>query len=89
MKGILSILSVMVVVLSFAVAGSAGTFDEKCAMCHKPGNKPAASKETLLKKFKTTDDLIKAAKATTNPMMKAVQGNEDLLKKAAADIGLK
>ncbi|MFN3396879.1 MAG: hypothetical protein ACK4Z9_08835 [Thermodesulfovibrionales bacterium] len=89
MKGILSILSVMIVVLSFAVVGSAGTFDEKCAVCHKPANKPALSKESLLKKFKSADELVKAAKASTNPMMKAVQGNEDLLKKAAADIGLK
>ncbi|MFN3396848.1 MAG: hypothetical protein ACK4Z9_08680 [Thermodesulfovibrionales bacterium] len=89
MKGILSILSVMVVVLSFAVAGSAGTFDEKCAMCHKPGDKPAPSKESFLKKFKSANELVRAAKASTNPMMKAVQGNEDLLKKAAADIGLK
>lgn len=89
MKGILSILFAMVVVLAFAVAGFAGTFDEKCAMCHKPGDKPAMSKESLLKKYKTADDMIKAAKASTNPMMKAVQGNDDLLKKAAADIGLK
>ena len=89
MKKGLSTIFATIVVLTLVVTGFAGTFDEKCAMCHKPGDKPAKSKESLLARFKTAEDLIKAAKATTNPMMKAVQGNDDLLKKAAADLGLK
>lgn len=89
MKKALLILFALAVVLAFAVTGFAGTFDEKCAMCHKPGDKPAKSKDSLVTKFKTADDLIKAAKASTNPMMKAIQGNDDLLKKAATDLGLK
>jgi hypothetical protein len=82
-------LFIIMIVFALTGAGSAGTFDEKCGLCHKPTNKPALSKEELLKKFKTADELIKAAKASTNPMMKAVQGNDDLLKKAASDLGLK
>lgn len=89
MKKLLSLFLTLFLCLSFAVVASAGTFDERCALCHKPGDKPAPSKETLLKKFKTADEFIKAAKASTNPMMKAVQGDEELLKKAAKDIGLK
>ena len=89
MKKGLSTIFATIVVLTLVATGFAGTFDEKCAMCHKPGDKPAKSKESLLARFKTAEDLIKAAKATTNPMMKAVQGNDDLLKKAAADLGLK
>lgn len=87
-RGLLIILT-MILSFTFVVTAFAGTFDEKCAVCHKPGDKPAASKETLLKKFKTADELVKAAKATTNPMMKSIQGDEDLLRKAAQDIGLK
>ncbi len=89
MKRLLTILLTLLVSLTLAMAGFAGTFDEKCAMCHKPGDKPAKSKETLLKQFKTADELIKAAKASTNPMMRAVQGNDELLKKAASELGLK
>lgn len=89
MKKALLILFAMATILVFTVTGFAGTFDEKCAVCHKLGDKPALSKESILKKFKTANDLIKAAKASTNPMMKAIQGNDDLLKKAAADLGLK
>jgi len=88
-KRFLSILIMIVFTLTLSAAGFAGTFDEKCSMCHKPGDKPAKSKDSLLAKFKTADELIKAAKASTNPMMKAVQGNDDLLKKAASDLGLK
>ncbi len=89
MKGILSIILTLILSLAFTSAGFAGTFDEKCAACHKPGDKPAPSKESLLKKYKNVSDLVKAAKASTNPMMKANQGNEDLLKNAAVDMGLK
>lgn len=89
MKRFLSLLLTMIVALSFAAVSFAGTFDEKCAMCHRPGDKPAKSKESLLAKFKSANELINAAKASTNPMMKPIQGNDDLLKKAAADLGLK
>lgn len=79
MKKFLSIS--LAISIAFSTAGLAGTFDEKCAVCHRLGDKPASSHETLLKKYKNAGDLIKAAKASTNPMMKAIQGNDDLLKK--------
>ncbi len=89
MKRFLVAFFALFLLLVIVVQGFAGTFDKKCAICHKPDNKPAPSKESLLKKFKNAEALIKAAKTTTNPMMKAVQDNEQLLRNAAQDIGLK
>jgi len=89
MKRLLSTVIALISVFALTAGGFAGTFDEKCVVCHKPDNKPAPSKSSLLSKFKTAKELIGAAKASKNPMMKAVQGDDDLLKKAAQDLGLK
>ena len=43
---------------------------------------------TLLKKFKTSGELIKAARASKNPMMNSFK-NDEILKAAAKDLGLK
>jgi hypothetical protein len=67
---------------SFAATGW-----DTCTACHKEGDKPAPSKATLLKKFKTADDLIKAAKEEKNPMMNSVK-DDDRLRAAAKDLGL-
>lgn len=54
MKKGLSTIFATIIVLSLAATGFAGTFDEKCAMCHKPGNKPAKSKESLLARLNSS-----------------------------------
>ncbi|GAB4417647.1 MAG: hypothetical protein OHK0032_13690 [Thermodesulfovibrionales bacterium] len=86
---ILSVVLAAILVFAVVPTAFAGTFDEKCAACHRPDNKPAPSKDLLVKKFKSTAELIKAAKASKNPMMKAVQGNDELLRNAAESLGLK
>lgn len=59
-----------------------------CKGCHTDAGKPAPSKATLLKKFKTEKELIAAAKATKNPMMNNFK-KDDLLEAAAKDLGLR
>jgi hypothetical protein len=61
---------------------------DACKGCHKDGDKPGPSKATLLKKFKTADEFIKAAKASKNSMMNSFK-KDDQLKAAATDLGLK
>jgi hypothetical protein len=61
---------------------------DSCKGCHRDGDKPATSKATLLKKFKTADDFMKAAKESNNPMMNNFK-KDDQLKAAAKDLGLK
>jgi hypothetical protein len=61
---------------------------DSCKGCHRDGDKPASSKATLLKKFKTADDFIKAAKESNNSMMNNFK-KDDQLKAAAKDLGLK
>lgn len=92
MKKMVSIIMAGLMVAAFATAGFAGVYDAKCALCHKTDGKKGmakASKDDLLKKFKTADEFVAGAKAATNPLMKSVQGDEKLLKDAAAEIGLK
>lgn len=86
MKKFMTIALAFVMVLgltSFAMAGW-----DKCKGCHTDSGKPAYSKATLLKKFKTADALIKAAQRSKHPMMENYK-NEDDLKAAAKDLGLK
>lgn len=65
---------------SLAVAGEADT----CKGCHNGSVAPAV--DALKNKFKTADALVAGAKASANPMMKAVQGDEAKLKAAAAEL---
>jgi len=61
---------------------------DSCKGCHKDGDKPGPSKETLLKKYKTANDFIKAAKDSKSPMMNNFK-KDDQLKEAVKDLGLK
>jgi len=61
---------------------------DSCKGCHKDGDKPGPSKATLLKKFKTAADFIKAAKESKNSMMNNFK-KDGQLKAAATDLGLK
>jgi len=65
---------------SLSVASDADT----CKGCHNGSVAPAA--DALKSKFKTADALVAGAKASANPMMKAVQGDEAKLKAAAAEL---
>jgi hypothetical protein len=69
---------------AFDVANS-GVWD-KCKVCHN-GNM-APDEKTLKEKYKTADELIKAAKASQSSMMKNYKDDEQL-KEAAKDLGLK
>ena len=68
-----------------ATAASAGW--NTCVACHNGTMAP--NKEKLLEKHKTAESFVKAAQATQNPMMKSIQKDENSLKEAAKEIGLK
>ncbi|MFQ3573460.1 MAG: hypothetical protein SNJ53_02375 [Thermodesulfovibrionales bacterium] len=76
----------VVFILSLATLSFAGW--DSCKGCHTDAGKPAPSKAEFQKKFKSIEDLVKAAMASKNPMMQNFK-NETLLRAAAKDIGLK
>lgn len=63
----------------------AGTWD-KCKLCHN--GKLAPDEKTLKEKYQSTDQLIKAAQDSQNPMMNPYKDEKEL-KEAAKDLGLK
>ena len=85
---LLRTLSLVVAMLFFVASFSLAAGWDSCKGCHKEGDKPGPSKETLLMKFKTADDFIKAAKESKSPMMNSFK-KDDQLKAAAMDLGLK
>ena len=58
-----------------------------CVGCHS--GTIAADEDAMKEKFKTVDELVKAAMATTNPMMKEIQQNKEAIETAAKELGLK
>jgi hypothetical protein len=84
-----ALLIALMMVISFTGISAAAGGWNKCAMCHKPGKKmmgkPVPSKEELLKRYKTGDELIKAAKASKSPIMKAFK-KDSLLNAAVKDL---
>ncbi|MEY4718061.1 MAG: hypothetical protein RL563_679 [Pseudomonadota bacterium] len=76
----LAILALAVAVPSLSFAGEADT----CKGCHNGSVAPAV--DALKSKFKTADALVAGAKASANPMMKSIQGDEAKLKAAAAEL---
>lgn len=64
----------------------AGSWDQ-CKGCHD--GEFALDAKALKEKYKTVDDLVKAAKESDEPLMNRFKLDEELLKKAAKDIGLK
>jgi len=80
------------IVTIFATASIAGVYEHNCQMCHGISEKESVaklSKDGLLRKFKTVDELVAGAKAATDTDMESIQNDARLLKEAAADIGLK
>ncbi|MDX9715626.1 MAG: hypothetical protein RBT37_09420 [Dissulfurispiraceae bacterium] len=84
MKKMVTMVLAVCFVIAFASVMMAAEWD-KCTACHKAGDKPAMSKETLLKKHKTADAFIKAGKTNTNPMMNAFK-NDAMLSGAAKEL---
>ena len=71
----------------FVLATTASAGWNTCVACHNGSIAP--NKEKLLEIYKTAESLVKGAQATQNPMMKSIQKDENLLKEAAKEIGLK
>ena len=65
---------------------TAGGWDQ-CKGCHN-GNLAPDAKE-LKKMYETVDKLVVAAKRSEDSLMGSIKKNEELLKEAAKDIGLK
>ena len=61
---------------------------DRCKVCHRPGGKPAPSKEMLLKKYKSIPEFVHAAKTSETPMMTFVRENDELLEAVANEIGI-
>jgi hypothetical protein len=55
-----------------------------CMPCHNGRTAP-----DLRGLFSSTDELIRTAKSVRNPMMRNIQENDELLRAAAKDLGLK
>lgn len=84
---VISVLFCSLMVVLFLTTQTWAGWDS-CKGCHTDSGKPALSKSAMLKKFKTSEDLVKAAMASTHPMMQSMK-NETVLKAAAKEIGLK
>lgn len=81
MKRFTLLVLTLIMVVSFASLGMADEWG-KCAGCHN--GKVAPTAETLKGKYKTKDELVKAALASKNAMMKSMQDEEKLESAAVA-----
>ena len=81
MKRFIVFLGAIMLVLSFTTASMAGW--DKCKGCHNGTVAPSA--EQLKGKFNTAEEVVAAAKASQNAMMKPMQ-NDDVLKAAAEEL---
>lgn len=82
-KSLLALCTVAAVAVIPSLANAAGAADA-CKGCHNGSVAPAV--DALKAKFKTADAFVAGAKASTNPMMKPMQGDEAKLKAAAAEL---
>ena len=83
MKKFLLAMTALTLVTFIPALSIAGESDV-CKSCHNGSVAPSV--DTLKSKFKTADELVAAAKSTTNDMMKSIQADEAKLKAAAAEI---
>jgi hypothetical protein len=74
------------ITLFFYDLTNAGGWDQ-CKGCHN-GNLAPDAKE-LKDKYDTVDKLVAAARRSDNFLMESIKKNEELLREAAKDIGLK
>jgi cytochrome c551/c552 len=85
MKKILSPALAVCLLFAFSSAALAGW--NTCVACHN--GTVAPNKEKILDKYKTIESFVKGAKEVQNPMMKSIQKDENSLKEAAKELGLK
>lgn len=83
MKKLLLAMTTLALVALMPSSSFAGEADT-CKGCHNGSVAPSVA--DLKAKFKTADDLVAGAKASTNPMMAPIQGDEAKLKAAAAEL---
>jgi len=87
MKGfaVLAVIGILVVVGGFSVVGAESYQGyQVCVPCHNGRTAP-----DLRGLFSSADELIRTAKSVKDPMMRNIQQNDELLKAAAKDLGLK
>jgi hypothetical protein len=79
---------IALIVFSLGCAGSSVQADgwAVCSGCHN--GMMAPNKDDLIAKYKTTEELVKGAQASENPMMAQIKENIEGLEAAAAAIGL-
>ena len=75
-------------IFGIGCAGSGAQADgwSVCSGCHN--GMMAPGKDDLIAKYKTTEELVKGAQASENPMMAKIKENIEDLKAAAAAMGL-
>ena len=74
------------IAFSITLCAYAGSWDQ-CKGCHDGALAPDA--KALKQKYKTADEFVEAAKKADDPLMDRYKKNEELLRQAAEDIGLK
>ena len=82
---VLTVMGIMAVVGGLSTVG-ADTYDgyQVCITCHNGRTAP-----DLKGLFSSAGELIRTAKSVKDPMMRNIQQNNELLKAAAKDLGLK
>ncbi len=85
-KGGVKMRKAVVVLTAFLIpAGAmAGVYEKTCAGCHNGSLAP--SKEQMKAKFKSAEEMFKAAEKSSNPMMAGIKTNKELLKKACKEV---
>ncbi|MGO9379514.1 MAG: hypothetical protein ACLPN1_10775 [Dissulfurispiraceae bacterium] len=82
---VLTIIGIMAVTGVFSTVGAQSYQGyQVCVPCHNGRTAP-----DLRGLFSTTEELIRTAKSVKDPMMRNIQQNDELLKAAAKDLGLK
>lgn len=84
MKHITAIIFITLMFFAFSAPTFAGW--NTCIGCHNGTLAP--DKDKLKEKHKTVDNFVKAALATKNDMMKAIQKDEKAIREAGKEIGL-
>lgn len=83
MRGILAVVIGLSILFGGFQIAHAGAFAQ-CTGCHNGRSAPDISD-----KYRTVDEFVRAAKMTKDVRMQMYRNNEQLLRDAAKDIGLK
>lgn len=81
----LAIVAIAMIPLGFSAVGAESYQGyQVCVPCHNGRTAP-----DLRGLFSSADEMIRTAKSVRNPMMRNIQQNDELLRGAARDLGLK